>query len=168
MPEEIKETNIPAYQRKRSISARARKKPSYMKAIKKPKKTTRARRTTARATLKNHLIEEIPIVQTTHDEEIFENPIIENTSAETELREMKTCGKCDGYFDNIDVAVVKVSSPLRVGDRIIFETDTGLFEQTINSMQVNKKDVQLARTGSDIGLKVLLPPLVGTSVYKVI
>ena len=163
MSEEILETNIPAYQRKRSISARARKKTSY----KKPKKITKARPT--RSTLKNHIIEEIPIAQVPHNEKIFKSPTIEKTnSIEKEFREMKTCGKCDGYFDNINVAVVKVSSPIRVGDQIIFETDTGLFEQTINSMQVNRKDVQLARTGSDIGLKVLLPPLVGTSVYKVI
>ena len=84
------------------------------------------------------------------------------------LREMKECGYCDGYFENIDVAIIKTTSPIREGDRLIFQKEGGLFEQTIDSMQINRKDVKLARSGSDIGMKVLMEPIVGTPVYKVI
>jgi hypothetical protein len=81
---------------------------------------------------------------------------------------MKTCGICEGYFDNIDVAIIKVTSPIRVDDRLIFEKDEGLFEQSVKSMQINRKDVTLAKSGSDIGIKVEMKPKVGTNVYKVI
>ena len=88
--------------------------------------------------------------------------------AQNKSREMKKCGICEGYFEKIDVAIVKLTSPLREGDQIIFEKPSGLFEQEVNSMQINRKDVRLARTGSDIGLKVSHEPTVGGTVYKVI
>jgi hypothetical protein len=153
--------NIPAYQRKRSISARARKKPSYLK----PAKKTRARP-------KMPTIEELSIQNDLPSKSLFPDPIIDDEIIESrpinEVREMKICGECDGYFDSINVAIIKVSSALREGDRILFESMDGLFEQTINSMQIDRKDVSLARAGSDIGLKVAFKPKVGTNVYKVI
>ena len=156
--DDINTLNIPAYKRKRSISARARRKPSY--TIKPAKKT---RRRTTQKTIQE--IEEIPIQRTMPSEELFPSPVLEN---EEEIREMKICGTCDGYFDQIDVAVIQITSALRKGDRIIFETNEGLFEQTITSMQINRKNIALARAGSDIGLKVLMKPKVGGYVYKVI
>jgi hypothetical protein len=35
-------------------------------------------------------------------------------------------------------------------------------------MQINHKDVKLAKSGSDIGLKVVIPPKIGGNVYKVL
>ncbi len=81
---------------------------------------------------------------------------------------MKTCGICEGYFDNIEVAIVKVTSPIRINDKIIFEKQDGLFEQEVKSMQINRKDVTLATTGSEIGLKVYQQPTVGAPVYKIV
>ncbi|MBI2634505.1 hypothetical protein HYW82_02440 [Candidatus Peregrinibacteria bacterium] len=81
---------------------------------------------------------------------------------------MKTCGVCEGYFDKIEVAIIKLTGTLKVGERIIFEKIDGLFEQKVESMQINRKDVKRAKAGSDIGLKVAMKPNVGTTVYKVI
>jgi len=165
--EEPNTLNIPAYQRKRSISARARKKPSWQtkRAPSKTKKKTVKRRTTKKPTFAD-----IPARPSLPSEELFPDPLLDESPKEENLgyREMKTCGICEGYFDNINVAVIKLTSPLREGDVIIFERQNGLFEQEVNSMQINRKDVKLARTGSDIGLKIALKPKVGTQVYKVI
>ena len=57
---------------------------------------------------------------------------------------------------------------IRVGDIIIFEKTDGLFEQKIETMQIDRRDIQLATTGSEIGLKVEIKPVVGSPVYKVI
>jgi len=157
MEEEVNSINIPAYQRKRSISAKARKKPSYLKTN--PKRKTRKRTTEQK-------VNEIPILSGTIEEPEIK-PITREVNIE-EIREMKICGKCDGYFDNIEVAIIKISSPLREGDRILLETETGMFEQAVTSMQINRKNVKLARTGSDIGIKTAFPPKVGGQVYKVI
>lgn len=81
---------------------------------------------------------------------------------------MKKCGIVEGYYDSIKVVVISVTSPIRTGDSLIFEQTGGLFEQEVSSMQINKKDVSLARSGSDIGMKVIIEPKVGTNVYKVI
>lgn len=152
--------NIPAYQRKRSISAKARKKPAVRK-----------KRAAKKSSFNSE--NEISLRPKLPSEEIFPNPMVEMEVAEirskkNEFREMKMCGVCEGYFDNIEVAIIKLTSPLREGDTIIFEKQDGLFEQRVDSMQINRKAVSLARSGSDIGLKVLLKPSVGTPVYKVI
>jgi hypothetical protein len=160
--------NIPAFKRKRSISARGRKKPSY-DAILKPKKTTRKRPSSVK-TVEPELSPDIPITQVFPSEELFdESPIIEESSPRSsKIRNMVECGQCDGYFDSIEVAVIKVTSVLRIGDQILMETSEGLFEQPIESMQIDRKDVQMARSGSDIGIKVAEKPTVGGTVYKVI
>lgn len=163
--------NIPAFKRKRSISARARKKPDYsMQKPRTPKKHKTTRATTKRRTkITEDPFMDIPIRENLPSEDLFPNPMeLEDEPAKGNFREMLRCGICEGYFDNIEVAVIKLTSPLRQGDRIIFETSEGLFEQEVTSMQINRKDITLARTGSDIGMKVLMKPQVGTPVYKVI
>lgn len=148
--------NVPAYQRKRSIAAKARK-----TTVKKPRKTTRKRRTTA----KN---QELDVPTQSFIQPIFgtveEIPEVKHKK----VREMRLIGRCDGYFDKIDVAIVKLITPLREGDRIVFEKEKGLFEQTVDSMQIDRKDVRIAHAGDDIGMKVALKPKVGASVYKVL
>ena len=86
-----------------------------------------------------------------------------------ELREMRLCGKCEGYLEKIQVAIVMVSAPLRVGDRVLFESESGgLFEQTLGEMQINREDVMTAYSGDDIGMKVKAVPKKNGNVYKVI
>ncbi len=164
--------NVPAFMRKRSLSAKARKKTTTTRTTRAT--TTRTRRP-ARATRPRYSEpEEITLQPSLPSNNLFPDPLIDDEpetistrSASDEIREMKECGYLEGYFDNIDVAVVQVTSPIRVGDRIIFETDDGLFEQTIDSMQINRKDVTLARPGSDIGMKVALKPEAGKTVSKI-
>ncbi|MBD3361009.1 hypothetical protein GF366_04385 [Candidatus Peregrinibacteria bacterium] len=139
----IDSSKIPAFQRKRSLAAKARKKPT--KITRKRTNNKAIRKTRIDYPEKIDSIQKLP-----------------------EVREMKTCGTCDGFFEAINVAVVKVTSPIRTGDRIIFEKENGLFEQTVESMQINRKNITLAKSGSDIGLKVTIKPTVGTLVYKVI
>jgi len=153
--------NIPAFKRKRSIAARARKKPSYRLS-----KTSTKKRPKQQIII-DHSLSDIPTKKVLPSEDLFPEKELEIRN-DGVLREMKLCGICEGYFDNINVAVIKLTSPLRVGDIIIFEKNKGLFEEEITSMQINRKEVKLAKTGSDIGLKVNLKPKVGTSVYKVI
>lgn len=161
--------NIPAFKRRRSISAKARSlSNSYLIGTRsKTSKTTKTHRprTRKKITVEETLVD-IPVYEPTPSAELF--PDIRNNRRHSDIREMKLCGTCDGYFDRIDVAVVKLTAPLRVDDTIIFETIEGLFEQQVESMQIDRQDVKLARSGSDIGLKVKLKPKVGGNVYKVI
>jgi len=161
--DEINTINIPAYQRKRSLAAKARKKPTVRKTA------TRKRVTPIRRTRETRIAEEMPLVQNT--EFTFADPFSGASRAKPAAKdfcEMRLCGRCEGYFDKINVAVIKITNAVRVDDILIFEKDRGLFQQKIDSMQIDRKDVKLARAGSDIGLKVLMKPKVGTPIYKVI
>ncbi|MDX9970752.1 MAG: hypothetical protein RBS56_02490 [Candidatus Gracilibacteria bacterium] len=151
---EQNEVNIPAFQRKRSLMAKAKK------LSKTPK--TRIKR--------EHIsilpqVSDIPREPTIDTEDFAKD---RTKLYKSDLTEMQICGSCDGYFEMINVAVVKVTSPIRLDDEIIFETTNGLFQQKLVSMQQNRKDIELARTGSEIGIKVALPPKVGGNVYKII
>lgn len=154
---EIDPTKIPAFQRKRSLAAKQRNK---------TKAKTKTRR--IKTTFPNEVTSDILLPS----QSIFPAPIEQSpVPTKTERRdfeEMKTCGQCEGYFDKINVAIIKLTSPLRIGDIVIFEKEGGLFQQTVTSMQIDRKEVKLATSGSDIGLKVLQNPTVGTRVYKII
>ncbi|MBS3092362.1 hypothetical protein J4466_02995 [Candidatus Pacearchaeota archaeon] len=66
----------------------------------------------------------------------------------------KEIGKITHYFDNIGVAVIKISGSLKVGDTIYVQGATTDFTQEIDSMQVNHKPIQTAKKGDDAGMKV--------------
>ena len=156
---DLETVNIPAYQRKRSLAAKSRSTRLTAKRI---------TPTPTRKKLSTPIIRKRPITSRPRPESQFTHTIPLTNTITNEVREMKICGICEGYFDNIDVAIIKVTSPIRTGDSLIFEKENGLFEQPIKSMQINRKDVSLARSGSDIGIKVEMIPTVGTQVYKVI
>lgn len=69
-------------------------------------------------------------------------------------RKMKIIGKVTHYYDKIKVAVIKLKGPLKLGDRIELPSPYGDFEQVIDSMQINRKDVKRAGKGKEIGIKV--------------
>lgn len=153
---EINILNIPAYQRKRSILAKSNKT--------KRLKPTKATRPALHASGLDILVD-IPFKEThLPTPSLYEQKIIKSTTRKT--KEMKICGRCDGYFDNINVAIIEVTSPIKNGEKLIFETISGLFEEKIDSMQLNKRDINLARSGNIIGVKVSLEPKVGGNVYK--
>ena len=91
----------------------------------------------------------------------FKQPLIRKN-------EGKLIGKITHYFSNIDVAVIKLVAPLKKGDKIRViggqETD---FEQKVSSMQIDYKEVKLAKKGSSLGLKVNEKVHEGYKVYKI-
>lgn len=80
----------------------------------------------------------------------------------------KAIGKITHYFSNIKVAVIKLSSPLKVGQEIRItggqETD---FEQKVGSMQIDHKEVKSAKKGASVGMKVKEKVREGYYVYKI-
>jgi putative protease len=80
---------------------------------------------------------------------------------------MAKVGKVIHYFTAIGVAVVELSGNLKVGEKIKFEGATTDFEQTVDSMQVDKKEIQEAKKGTEIGLKVADRVREGDTVSKI-
>jgi putative protease len=63
-------------------------------------------------------------------------------------------GRITHFFSKISVAVIELKKPLKVGDTVAIKGPTTDFEQPVDSMQIEHKDVQKAEAGQSIGLKV--------------
>jgi len=68
--------------------------------------------------------------------------------------EMKEIGKVAHFFSKISVAVIDLSAPLTVGDKIHIVGPTTDFEQTVESMQIEHQNVKMAKAGQSVGMKV--------------
>ncbi len=66
----------------------------------------------------------------------------------------KEVGKVIHYYTHLGVAIVKMKDSLKKGDKIHIKGATSDFTQTISSMQVEHKDIEEAKKGKTIGLKV--------------
>ena len=58
------------------------------------------------------------------------------------------------FFSKINVAVIKLSTPLSIGDRILVKGPETDFEQIVESMQIDHKNLDKAEKGQSIGLKM--------------
>jgi hypothetical protein len=75
-------------------------------------------------------------------------------------------GHITHFFSKISVAVVELTLPLAIGDRILIKGPSTDFEQTVESMQIDRKAIQRAESGQSIGLKVAQPAKEKDVVYK--
>lgn len=76
-------------------------------------------------------------------------------------------GKITHFFPKISVAVVELSKDLRSGDRIRIEGRGQKFEQVVESMQIEHKNIPHAKPGDSVGMKVSQAVKPGDIVYKV-
>ncbi|MFH1327539.1 MAG: translation elongation factor-like protein [Candidatus Bathyarchaeota archaeon] len=81
-------------------------------------------------------------------------------------RERQEVGKVTHYFSKISVAIVKLEAPLGVGDTILIRGNTTNFEQPVESIQMEHKNVENAEPGQDVGLKVIKKVMEKDIVYK--
>lgn len=80
---------------------------------------------------------------------------------------MEEVGKVTHYFNKIGVAAVVLSKPLKIGDKIKIKGKTTNFEQVVESMQIEGKDVKEAMPGDLVGIKVIDRVRKKDVVYKV-
>jgi translation elongation factor EF-1alpha len=83
------------------------------------------------------------------------------------MSEKKLVGKVRHYFTNINVAVIDLSSTLKVGDEISIEGATTNVTQKVDSMQIEHKNVVEAKKGQSVGMKVADRVREGDVVFKV-
>jgi putative protease len=75
-------------------------------------------------------------------------------------------GRVAHFFPKISVAVVELTASLSVGDTITVKGPTTDFEQVVESMQIEHKNIQKAEAGQSIGLKVVQRVREKDKVYK--
>lgn len=76
-------------------------------------------------------------------------------------------GKVSDFFAHPVVAAIELTAPLKVGDKIRIKGHTTDLELTISSMQIDNVDVEQAKAGDSIGVKVTEKIRKTDSVYKV-
>jgi translation elongation factor EF-1alpha len=69
--------------------------------------------------------------------------------------EIVQVGHVSHFFSKISVAIVELTAPLVVGDRILIKGPSTDFEQVVDSMQIEHNNIQRAEPGQSIGLKTL-------------
>ncbi len=81
---------------------------------------------------------------------------------------MEEIGYVEHYFSKISVAAIKITSgSLKIGDRIRIKGATTDFEQVIESMEINRQKIEEAKSGDEVGIKVIDRVREGDKVYKV-
>lgn len=102
----------------------------------------------------------IPKIQITPNETAFD-------SLQTPTRPQKfpRAGQTTHYLPNINVAIIKTTLPVKIGDVLLMEGDGFVFSQPVTEMQIDRKPVKRAKKGSHIGLKVEYEAAVNGSVY---
>ena len=66
----------------------------------------------------------------------------------------KKIGEVVHFFDKILVAIVKLTAPLKTGTEVKFKHGDNEFNQTIDSMEMDHKQITTAKKGDEIGVKV--------------
>lgn len=78
----------------------------------------------------------------------------------------KQIGVISNYFDHVNVAAIKLADSLKIGDMIkVVGGDTD-FEQQVESMQINRKPVNVAKKGDEIGIIINERVRKGYKVFK--
>ena len=75
-------------------------------------------------------------------------------------------GNITHFFSKIGVAVVELTAPLAVGDRILVKGPSTDFEQVVGSMQIEHESIPKAEAGQAIGLKLAQQARERDVVYK--
>jgi putative protease len=77
-------------------------------------------------------------------------------------------GKVTHYYDKINVAVVELDGGMSKGDKIKFvRGGEDMFEQKIESMQIEHEEIDSAKKGDIVGLKVDQEVKEDAEVYKI-
>lgn len=183
-PEMIK---IPAFQRKRSLSAKARRllawtaldrkkndtletaipdELSSVKSVARSARNTRRVLTPLPRDVKASSFQRISLEQTS----ILDRPIVaHDRDVESALRRYVLVGEITMVLTKISVGILKLSQSIRLGDVLLFESgeDECMYEERISEMQINRKNVKTAKKGAEIGMKMQKLPRNGTKVWRI-
>jgi putative protease len=66
----------------------------------------------------------------------------------------KEIGVVSGYFSHVEVAAIKLSAKLKVGDKVHIKGHTTDFEVDVDGIQIEREPVKEAKKGAHIGIKV--------------
>lgn len=84
------------------------------------------------------------------------------------MAEEKEIGNITHYYGHISVGIVELSDSLKVGDTIHIKGHTTDFTQSVDSMQIEHKNISEAKVGDIVGIQVSEKVHPNDKVYKVL
>ena len=78
----------------------------------------------------------------------------------------KEIGKVNHWYDKAQVAVVKLSGGVKVGDKIKIQKGDSEFEETVSSMQVDHKAVSSGKKGDEVAIQLSQKTKEGAVIYS--
>ena len=79
----------------------------------------------------------------------------------------KEIGEVSSFFSHINVATIKLSENLKIGNKIHIKGHTTDLKQDVESIQIERKSVNEAKKGDHIGIKVINKIRPGDKVFLV-
>jgi len=79
----------------------------------------------------------------------------------------KQIGEVTNYFQHVKAAAIKLTAPLKAGDKIRIVGGEKNIEMDVDSIQIDRKPVDAAKKGDEIGLLVPEDIHKGYKVYKI-
>jgi putative protease len=79
----------------------------------------------------------------------------------------KEIGIVTDFFAKVNAAAIKLTAPLKIGDKIKVKTGEKEVEMTITSMQMDRKPIEKAKKGDEVGILMPEPVNKGNKVFKV-
>lgn len=70
------------------------------------------------------------------------------------------------YYDQIGVAIIELKKPLKAGETVTFLGGAHYLVQDVTSMQIDHTNVEKAKAGMSVGVKVEQRVHPGTNVYR--
>ena len=83
------------------------------------------------------------------------------------MAEPKQIGEITHYFSHLGVGIFKFNRTVKVGEKIHIKGATSDFVQTLSSMQYDHKDIEAAKKGQEVGIKIDEKVREGDKVYEV-
>jgi len=74
-------------------------------------------------------------------------------------------GEVTHFFGKINVAVIKLTGALKIGDNVHFLGRNTDFEQEVASIQIEHESITAAESGNDVAIKIIQRVRRGDSVF---
>ncbi len=74
-------------------------------------------------------------------------------------------GKVSHWYDQIEVAVIKLEASLKVGDQIKVRRGEEEFDDEVASMQINHEEVKSGKKGDEVAVKLSKKAKEGAEVF---
>jgi hypothetical protein len=138
-----------------------------MPKLKKKKKVVAKKKVVKKKVTKKSPVKKTAIKRAKPAKKVIKKKILVKKAKKAPKPEKGFLGEITHYFPKVKAAVIKLKAPLNIGDKIKIKGHTTDFTQSVNSLQIDRVAITVAKKGDEIGLMVESRVRRGDRVIKV-